>query len=167
MEILRGEQKMPRKDKVGRREFNKTTAAAVIGALTGTGGFGWGVYSLTNDDEDSGSETQEITRASYDREQLTDLQACLDESELRGLGESIDELLDPDQGRTVKEVEIVYDPNGQPGDTGSSFRYTVELEGTGEEHQLGWYDAQNKVLEPLAEASEYNDLSNYAEENCQ
>lgn len=160
---------MPKKDKVNRREFNRTTAAAVIGALTGTAGIGGAAINRLTGDENqqSGSTKKETSRGSYDREELEQLEACVDEDDMRGLGESIDELLDPDEGRTVTSLDYVHDGSGSPSDVGSSFRYEVELEGTGETHDLGWYSVENEVIEPFAEAENYDGtLGEYAEENC-
>jgi len=85
--------------------------------------------------------------------------------DLRGLSQELDELLDEDEGRTLTTVEYVFDQSGSSRDVGSSFRYTIELEG-GDEYIQGWYDAENSAIKPLAEASNYDDLSEYAEENC-
>lgn len=160
---------MPVRDEVGRREFNKTTAAAVIGALTGTIGTGAGAASyLSKDDEEPQDlESNKPVRNSYDAEELEGLRSCLDDEELKGLDESLDELLDPETGRDVIEAEFVYDPSGGPRDVGSSFRYKIELENSDETHTLGWYSASNEVIEPFAEAKNYDGaLENYAEENC-
>ncbi|EHK02356.1 hypothetical protein HRED_01796 [Candidatus Haloredivivus sp. G17] len=160
---------MPKKDKVDRREFNRTTAAAAIGILTGTAGIsGVAVNRLTRDENQQyGSTRRETVRGSYDRDEIEQLKACVDEDDMRGFGESIDELLNPDEGRTVTRFEYVHDSSGDPSNVGSSIRYELELEGTGETHELGWHKVENEVLQPFAEAKNYDgSLEEYAEENC-
>ncbi len=137
-------------------------------ALTGLlGGAAWHDARNRPKQETGGEADGKTVRGSYDREEVQQLKACVDEDEMRGFGKSIDELLNPDEGRTVTRFEYVHDGSGEPSDVGSSIRYEVELEGTGETHELGWYKVENEVLEPFAEAKNYDGgLGEYAEENC-
>lgn len=152
-----------------RRTAWKALGLAGIGtAVGGLGSVGAAIYGSNRPEQETGGEADGKTvRGSYDREEVQQLKACVDEDEMRGFGKSIDELLNPDEGRTVNRFEYVHDGSGDPSDVGSSIRYEVELEGTGETHELGWYKVENEVLEPFAEAKNYDGgLGEYAEENC-
>lgn len=145
-----------------RRRINKLTGAGILAAATGAigGTIAW-VDARTN----PGDTGREIYRDSYTGEEFRDVRDCLEEDEIRGLGNKIDELLDSDEGRNLKEVEFIYHQKGSSEDTGSSLRYTIELQG-GEEHRSPWDETENQYIKPLAEAKQSSDISGYAEDNC-
>lgn len=148
-----------------RRTAWKALGLAGIGtAVGGLGSVGAAIYGSNRPEQET---SREISRGNYNQEELEQLEACVDDDDMRGLGESIDELLNSEEGRTVINFEYVHDGTGSPSDVGSSFRYEVELEGTGETHDLGWYSVENEVLEPFAEAENHDgSLQDYAEANC-
>jgi len=149
-----------------RRIANKALGAAVAAGFGAAGTLAVDGVIWESSQQNAGSP-RETTRGSLNREEVEEIKSCLDEGsrDLRGLSQELDELLDEDEGRTLTTVEYVFDQSGSSRDVGSSFRYTIELEG-GDEYIQGWYDAENSAINPLAEASNYDDLSEYAEENC-
>ncbi len=171
---------MPRRDDVGRREFNKTTAAAAIGAFTGTlGTAGVAVNSILSDDDSEETEVTrepEIRRGSYDREELQELASCYEDGsgDLRGLTRDLDVMLDPDaEGRTLERIDYEANLDGDPESAGSSFRYWAILDGGNEEGEFGRYVTENENVRLLAEADKMleegkiDSLGEYAEEHCQ
>ena len=153
---------MSKETNENRRRINQLLALAVGGGIVSAFADG---YIWQESQENAGSQ-REITRGTYTADQLREIETCLeDRTDFEGIDETFGELLNEDEDRNLRELEYVFDETGPRSGVSSSIRYTVELEGGGT-HELGWYQAQNSDVEILAEASTYDDLSNYEEENC-